>query len=260
MRTIQQIKQSIIDYKNTINELNTLNNTSATSIYNLWAYITAKAIQDLEKIIDDFETEIEIKISNSIWGTIEWYANTAKKFQLGDAIEQLPDNQPYSVIDTEKQIITRVSVKEQPDRLTFKVAKGNANNPLPLSNTEKTQFEAYIKKISIAGVNTEIVSLPADIIACTLTIEYDKQYNASNLYAKIVQAIKDFIFNINFDAILYKNDLIQSVEKIEGVINVNQDTAIITITQGTTITLGTKAVLSAGYAILSESSSSFILI
>jgi hypothetical protein len=247
-RTVNEIKQAILTQKSLEPELSGLNSTSLVAIWNLWAYIAAVIINVLEQMWDLFRAEVQAKIDASRWGTARWYVEIAKKFQLGDNIEQLPDNQPYSVIDPEKQIVTRASFREGAGVLTLKVAKGDVDNPEALSVGEKSQFEAYINKMKAAGTEVSVVSLEADQLRITASISYDAIYTLIDIQADVEQAIRDFLFIIPFDGVFYKNKLIEAIEDVEGIINVNADTAELRAVQGANnVLVGSTYITEAGY-------------
>ena len=260
-RSVEEIKTSIVAKKDSDPLLNEVDSSSAVADWNLWAYMVAVFHNILEQLWDAFKVEIQQKIDNSSWGTAPWYIVIAKLFQLGDTVEQLPDNQPYSVVDVEKQIVTRASFREGGGVLTLKVAKGDAENPEALTSGEKTQFEAYINKMKAAGTEINVISLDADQLRINATIYYDALYAESTISAAVETAIINFLFKIPFDGIFYKNKSVDAIDDVLGVINVDQDNAIFTAIQGLNTTiLGSSYEMQAGYMQLDIDNSSITYI
>jgi len=247
-RTTSDIQAEIIAAKDADANLSTLNSVSLTAIWRLWTYIVAVVQVIHEQLWDAFRVEIETKIQNGIWGTLPWFVDTAKKFQYGDAVEQLVDNQPYSVIDEAKKIIKLASVTESGNLLNVKVAKGTAESPTALSGPELTAFTTYIGKMKPAGVIVNTTSLDADEFRITADVYYDGQYVLADIETAVQSAIEAFLFAIPFDGVFYKNKFSDAVDNVVGVVNIDQDTAEIRAVQGATNTLiGTKYQTIAGY-------------
>lgn len=247
-RTITEIQNEIIAAKNADPNLLTLNSTSQTAVWRLWTYIVAAVQVVLEQLWDAFRVEIEAKINAGVWGTLTWFVATAKKFQYGDAVEQLVDNQPYSIIDASKQIITLASVTEAGNLLNIKVAKGTASSPSALSGAELTAFTSYINKMKPAGVVVNTISLNADLFQITANIYYDGQYELTAIQNAVQEAIEAHLFTIPFDGVFYKNKLTDAIDDVAGVVNIDQDSAVMHAVQGATDTvIGTKYQTIAGY-------------
>ncbi len=235
--TLQEIKTQIVAAKNANVTLAGLNSPSLTAIWLLWIDIIAETLLVQQQLQDAFVAEVEAKIALATWGTTVWFVGIAKKFQYGDAVEQLPDNQPYSIIDVGKQIVTLASMTESGNILNMKVAKGTPASPTALSPAEIVAFTIYINKMKGAGTLVNVISLPADQLRLTATIEYDGQYLLSDIQTRVQTAVENFLFAIPFDGKFYKNKLIDAIDDEVGVVNFNQDTAIMRAIQGATDTL-----------------------
>lgn len=247
-RAITDIQNEIIAAKNADANLSTLNSASQSAIWRLWSFIVATVQVILEQLWDAFRVEIETKIQNGVWGTLPWFVDTAKKFQNGDAVEQLVDNQPYSVVDVSKRIVTLASVTESGNILNLKVAKGTPASPTALSGPELTAFTTYIGKMKPAGVVVNTISLNADQFRITADVYYDGQYTLATIQTAVQTAIENFLFAIPFDGVFYKNKLTDAIDSVTGVVNIDQDTAVMRAVQGANNTLiGTKYQTIAGY-------------
>lgn len=248
MRTITEIQNEIITAKNADANLSALNSTSLTAVWRLWTYITAVAIYVHEALWDKHKIEINALVETAIWGTPKWYVATSKKFQYGDAVEQLVDNQPYSIVDTAKQIVTFASYREAFGIIVLKVAKGAIGSQVALTAPEKTAFEGFISKMKGAGDRVNVVSLPADALRIMATIYYDAQYPLATVQANVLDAINNFLFGLPFDGLLYKNKLVDAIDDATGVVNLDQDNATFRGVQGlNNILMATSYQTEAGY-------------
>lgn len=259
--TLQEIKAQIIAAKNANTALAGLNSPSLTAIWLLWIDTIANVLLVQQQLQDAFVAEVEAKIAQSLWGTAPWFIAIAKKFQLGDAVEQLANNEPYSIIDTAKQIVTLASFREGLGVLTIKVAKGTPATAQALSGSELIQFRSYMNKMKPAGAVLNCISLDADKLRVTATINYDGQYGLVDIQARVLTAIQDFLFNLPFDGTFYKNKLIDAIDNVAGVINIDQDLASLTAVQGAvTSAIGTSYIPQAGYMRFDEAFSTLTYI
>jgi hypothetical protein len=248
-RTIEEIFNSIVAEKNKRPELTGLNSPSASAIWRLWAHITAVAHHFVETLFDAFKIEITDIITRKEYGTPLWFVEKAKEFQEGDELAVIDGKTVYPVVDTAKQIIKRVAYKETAGGLLLKVAKQESDGAAgALSNEQVGQFSGYITKIKPAGLSVSVSSLNADKLRVTATVYYDPMY----LYAEVRQGIADgmaaYMENLPFDGIVYRNQIIDALQKVPGVIDVEIDT--ITLVQGAeTVDVLRLAETAAGYLV-----------
>jgi hypothetical protein len=217
-RTIEQIYDSILVAKRSRSELNVLSSPSASAIWRLWAYITAVAFYTVETYFDLFKAEVNDTISRKEYGTPVWYAERAREFQLGDQLAVIGGRTAYPVIDAAKRIVTRVAYKEAPGALTLKVAKGGENAEA-LSATELQQFKGYIERIKPAGVIVNAVSLNADRLQVVGTVYFNGILSPAVVKTAVEAALKAYMKNLDFDGQIYRNRLIDAVQRVEGVID-----------------------------------------
>lgn len=221
-RSLQVIKQQIIDTKNAQSSLSGLNSISTTAIYNLWAYVTATALYFQESLWDLFKTNLEAEIAIAPVGTDSWVSAQVSKFQYNSTnpqIIQLVNFVPsYPVIDPSLQIITRVSVKTLPNRLVaVKVAKQEP--PVGLTSSELNSLKGYLDEISFAGVQYNVTSLPADQLMVGATIYYNGQY-AAVIQSNVIQAINTYLQSVPFDNWIRLSKLEDAIQSVTGVTDV----------------------------------------
>ncbi len=236
-RKVTQIYDAIIAYKDNQSFLqdltpqndtsqqlaNDLNSDSKVAIWRLWAYTVAVAIWLHEVLWDLFKAEIEAKIANGIWGTVRWYQSEIFKFQFGDSLvyNALSGHYEYSVIDATKQIVKRCAVIESINGvLVIKVAKLNNNTPIPLLAAEETALTSYISKIKFAGTAVQIITGNGDLLRCEIEIIYDPITPVTIVAANVKSAINNYIANLDYNAQFRIIHLVDSIQKVEGVVDV----------------------------------------
>jgi len=223
MRTYNEIYQSIVDKKNSTAELSGLNSISQTAIWKLLAHITATAIFIFEGILYSEKTLIESQIARNKYGFIDWYSTESLKFQYGDSLvfDNATGVYSYDEIDETKRIIARAAAIENPitAQIRLKVAKDSGGTLIKLTGDELTAFRAYINAIKVAGTNILIVSDAADIISINGTVKFNSQYSESDISTAINAALNDYKLNFNYNGIIRKNDIIEVIRDVEGVVD-----------------------------------------
>lgn len=220
-RTIEQIKQQIITQKNADSTLSGLNSPSQTAIYNLWAFITAVAIGIFEQLLDLYKSDIETIVSKSHGSHLAWIRVKVLEWQNGDNIllNTTDYNYYYAVVDTLKNIVTRVSVNNAPNKtVIIKVAKSDP--PEPLSAGEVVALGAYINEICSAGITYLVTSTDSDKLYIRAEIFYNGQY-ASTIEDDVKGAIDLYLQNLssveNFNGVIKVSALQDAIQQVIGV-------------------------------------------
>src|ERR1035437_1529481 len=217
INTIQsQIKASITADPN----LSGLNSPSQVAIYTLWSYIVAVGIFIQESLWDLYQTNLNTQIANIPAWTDKWVQTQVLKFQYDSIVSQvvqLDSNfvPAYVPIDATKQIITRISVSTKPNRIVA-VKTAASLPPSALSAPQLTALQAYLDVIAPAGIKYICTSLAADQLMVGASIYYDGQYAAS-ISASVIQAINDFMANIEFDGYVKLSALETAILNVQGV-------------------------------------------
>ena len=152
MRTIQEIKKSMTDQvlrNETLTAALGLDKsisweeqTSSVSILNMLIYIVAVGHYILESMFDNFKSEVEERIAAAYPGSISWLWNRAMEFQDdNDMNAYFLENGAYQNVDASKRIIKYASVIEEYNTVVIKVS---GENYQPLTEEQKTSFEAYM--------------------------------------------------------------------------------------------------------------------
>lgn len=231
-RSIDEIKNVIIEEKSKRLELNELESDSKVSIFNGWAYICAVAIHSFEVIHDLFKEDINTILSTRINGTPQFYVNKAREYQDGDTIEVSSDGTriEYPVVDETKKIITRASFEEteisaqnNDKLLLIKVAKGDNGNLSPLNQEELVRFTSYLDRIKFAGTNIQAVSKIGDVLIPRITVYHDGLLPDSTILTRVNEAINTFMKDLSFDSALYVSKLFDAITAVENVTDVYAD-------------------------------------
>lgn len=172
-RSIQTIFNSIIAAKEANSALDGLDSTSATSVYRLWAWVTATVHNVIETMLDLFRVEMQVMLANLKPGSLLWYQVTCKAFQYGDDLTWINGQWAYATIDSTKQIIAQCSVTEGERGLVIKVAKLSGAEWVPLTTTELNAFTAYVAKMKFAGTKVVIVNSAANLLKIAATVYYN---------------------------------------------------------------------------------------
>lgn len=223
-RTIEEIKQEMLDTKATLSALDGLTSTSQVSVFGNLLYVEATQINVLIQLIDAYIAQIEVIINQQAIGSVDWLEAKILDFQYGDFVElnTTDFSISYPVINTANQIITRCSVKEAGNLVVLaKVAKSDP--PEALISAEIAALEDYINTIKPAGTQINVVSLSPDRLYIVGTIYYSGQYS-SVIQANVEAALTAYMNNlssVNFNGVIKTTDISSTVQAVTGVTDVD---------------------------------------
>jgi len=194
-RSIAIIKQQIIEAKNNDPVLSAkLTSTSQTSVWNLWAYITAVSINLHEQLWDVFRKEIEDIAAKVVPGTAEWLRARVFEFQYDanntQAISLIDFVPKYPTVDAALRIVTNCSVTQSGNKVLVKVAKKSGDTLAPLTTNEINALKTYIDKIKFAGTNVITTSSNGDRIQVIGEVYYNGQYSLETMKLRVFEAVK----------------------------------------------------------------------
>ena len=224
-RTIEEIKQQLIDTKDSLPALSGLTSNSQVSLFGNLFEVTAINIGIFEQLIDAYISEIETIISAQAIGSITWIRQKALEFQYGDYVEldTTDFSISYPVLDTTKQIITRASVKEV-GNLIIQVKVAKSEPPAPLIAGEVTALTDYLTVIKPAGTQINIVSLDSDKLYLEGIVYYSGQYS-SVIQTNVETALGDYMEALsstdNFDGVVRVSEVNDIIQAVTGVKDVN---------------------------------------
>ncbi len=198
-----------------------VSSTSEAADWKLWLWVFAFGIHLFELVLDVLKTDIETKLANKQAGSLEWYVDKAKSFQLGYSLTvNTKGVLTYPVVDASKQIVKHASVTEQDGGILLKVAKyddDNALAPLSLTNGEFLQFQRYIENVKFAGTGITVTTLEADTINYNITVYYDPAFIPEGVQQEVLTRLEAFRLELGFDGLFYSSDFVKAILEVSGV-------------------------------------------
>lgn len=233
-RNITAIYNEIVLTKEQNVELQTLNSSSATAVWRLWAWIVAAAIFTVEMMHDLFIAEVESIIATHMPATLLWYRSICLQFRYGVALEVNEGRIGYPADDDTPPLIAQCSVREAADGLVVKVAKEVSGELVPLSIDymlpELDAFTAYLQAVKYAGTPVRIININANLLKIEATIIYDpllmtqSGVSLADGTRPVDVAVQAFLRNLPFDGRLKRSALIEAMKAATGVKDAYVDT------------------------------------
>ena len=232
-RTEKEIHDQILNELYTSSVLDIQAPLSSASLFYRFTRIIAAVIQTFERLMDTHKTQVETAIYEYKPGTPRWYRNMALAFQFGFDLLTDDDQFDNTNATTEQieasKVVKYCSVKEglESSKVILKVAGEQGDNLRKLTTDEITSFTAYMKEVSYAGVKLLIINNPADKLLLKMDVYIDPLViddNGTNIRTgvkTVEKALGNYLKNLPFDGELVVNDLIATLRKVEGVVNVN---------------------------------------
>jgi hypothetical protein len=243
-RNIAQIYNQMITEKETFSNLSNLSptaqinpaqslltdltSTSKVAIWRLIFYVVSVAIWI-------FENTIENEVSSSKSATVAWWVNVVKAFQYGDSLVWNGDEYIYQTIIPSHLIITQCAVNSANGIIYIKVATGT-ETLTPLTCTQLSALDAYIKLIAPLGTVYSIINNSADLLKIIYTVYIDPTIiylntsdptdalNGSLIVNNTVFPIVDSINNyiqyldaLSFNGTFYVSNLTNAIRLTPGV-------------------------------------------
>ena len=227
-RTLKEIYDEAVRERNKRMELNEFSSDSKLSILNGITWTVAAVIHSFETLLDVFAYDISETINRRINGTPDYYARALLQYQKGDELTVREDGLAfgYASVDESKRIITQVSYDESSDdvnldsKLVLKVATGDKGNLSAVDEEELVQIRAYLAKIKFAGTRVEVTSLPGDLLVPRLSVFWDGAISEAEVFDNIEEKLKEYMMNIEFNAIVYVSKVMEAIRSAEHVTDV----------------------------------------
>lgn len=196
---------------------------SKVAEWRLLTWVVAAAIQAFELLLDLFRTEVVELTSKTTAGTKPWFAEMCRRFQNGHTLEFDNDTATfyYARQDPAARIIKVVAVVEGEKKLSVKVAKQDAEGKIVPLTGEKQNFINYLKTISPAGIQINVVSTTADTIRYHLKVYYDPSFPVETVRTSVLAAMDQYKTSLDFDAKFYPQRLLNAIMTVGGVVTVH---------------------------------------
>lgn len=197
--------------------------TSKVAEWRLWTYVVAAAIYAFEVLLDLFRSEVDEKTSKITPGSATWYHQMCLRFQNGYELKF--DTKTallyYEVDDPDACIIKVAAISESRNSILLKVAKLDAGEIItPLDTEELRNFTGYVEAIKFAGLQTEIMSIPADLIRYDMEVFYDPAIPAVTVERNVKEALAAFRITQSFDAMFYPQKMVEAALAAVGVVTI----------------------------------------
>lgn len=234
-RSTQEIYNQIIDEKETFSSLNgltpnpesasnllaDLSSGSKVALWRLFAWIVAYAHRILELVWDAFKVEVETLVEQAKVGTLAWWVNEMKLFQLGDSLTI--DSRGFAVYDPvtpANRIIVQCAAQTASGFVFLKAAKQGASDLAPLTSGELTQAQAYADDITPAGVQPVVQSFVSDLLTYDIAVIHTGLRAPTDVQADVEAAVDNYIENLPFDGVFVVNQFVDAIQAVAGVVSV----------------------------------------
>jgi hypothetical protein len=225
--------------------LNQINSASVVAVWLLFLYIVADAMNTLEVMWDNMMVQLNQAAASAVVCNLPWYESIMQQWQHGYSLAWNPNTRRAYYVDTVSQAAVasqllnpinggRVSMNEVTninfDGVVAKVAKSDGNGGLMQLDTtpggEADNAAYYLKRQKPAGVQTSLITLPADKLKLDMVVPYDGQLDLPTFQAAFIAAVNSFLSvqqaigtpGIIFDGLFVTDTFIDYCENIPGVI------------------------------------------
>lgn len=206
---------------------------AAVSIESIIFYIVSVAIYAVEFLFAQHIVEVESREDQMRVGNIAWWINLCKIWQFGDELEynDTTNVYEYAAINEANKIIKFATVREGNAGLQLLVCMADdAGLPAKMledPGTERDAFDAYIRKVKIAGLPLSWGSYNADQVKVILTVQRDAlvMNAAGELIASstkpVLLKLQEYVAGLAFgNGVINKTKLIDAVQAADGVLDV----------------------------------------
>lgn len=227
MAELTALQPNISSYQTLLADLTT---QSKVAVWRLIFFVVAVSIWTVEKLFDEHTTAVEKRISELVPGTLFWYKSVALKFQIGHVLEWDAQKMVYEYpfTDADTQIVKLCAVSESGGYLAMKLAKLDVDgNPEKLSSGELLAFKTdYMERMKYAGVFINYISVDPDKLRLKLKVFYNPSVLApdgsllvDSSKFPVNDTVNDYLKLLPFNGVFNVTDLIDKLQKVNGVIN-----------------------------------------
>lgn len=210
-----------------------LTTTSLTAIFGEMAYIIAQDENLSEQAMDDYITQIRTYAQQSPAASLNWIAAQAFLYQYDpslnpntNALNIVNGAVAYPTVDPQFNIVSRCAALVDGNNIVqIKVAQSDP--PAQITGTAFTQLQDYFNAKGTAGINYNVTSRAADLIAIYGTVYYKSGY-AGVAQTNVENALRAYLANIaiysvgsqepiNYDGLIKVSEIIDTIKNTEGV-------------------------------------------
>lgn len=236
-RTIGQIYNEIVSYKDTQPALSGLTPVSDTStsllaaltsaskvaLWRLWAFCIAAAIYTHEVLWDIFRNEVEAVIAAGHAGTARWLRDRVLEYQHGDNLvfDVATGRYVYDPVIPSNRIVAQAAVVEGNNGVVgIKVAASSGAGLVALDNDQVAGLVSYVKLVRFAGTRFAVISGDGDVIRINAEVFYQGVFTLSVVQAAVEAAILAYLQGLPFNGEYRNSSLVDVVQAVPGVVDV----------------------------------------
>lgn len=190
-------------------------------------YTTAFVMYTREKALDRWLEKVEQTAEATRYGTKQWWHKMVLKWQKGYQIEVDSEGMmDYGIENESAKIIKYAAIVPDGRTVYVRVAKEDGDNLQRLSNEELSEFATYLDNIKPLGIKVQGQSLNACELSITMKVYYYGEHEQSKVESAVKTAIEEYLKNITFGGVVFRNKIIDAVQGVEGVsdVEVKQNT------------------------------------
>lgn len=186
----------------------------------------ANAAAVCEQRLDQYQSDIETMIAQASPQTAPWFQAQMFKFQFDATDPQIIKFDTttfapfYNTVDEDKQIIKYCSVTPGPFGTTLiKIAAQVSGFPSDIESAYPGSLDAatsYARLLSVPGITINVQSGNSDKLYIAATIYYQGLYSAV-ISDSVIEAIKAYLFGIQFNGVVILSDLERAIKAVSGV-------------------------------------------
>lgn len=196
---------------------------STVSVESILFYTVAVCIWTLETLFDRFRSDVSTRIDEIIAHRPKWYRDKVLAFMKDKTL--VPDKDYYDTSAMSESDIAAAKVvkhavaTENKDAsiLTIKVAGETNGTRAPLAKEVEAQLISYIQEIKDAGVRINLVNIAPDEFNLSCDIYYNPMLLPENVQNACIDAVKGYIENLPFNGMYTNMDLVDTLQKVDGV-------------------------------------------
>lgn len=214
---LAELTTDIVDEEDLANaiEMSTLDDSQVAewvTILEIMAY-HSKIVQDgMQSAI----TEIKNTILRDRIPDLNWVIQKILLYQDTDPVILIDGIPGYAVVDTNKQILGSVTIRPKLNNLEVKV---RTKSGVLLTPEQRVSLTYYIFRVVGAGTRLTLINYDPDRITLNMEIIYDGTKDLTTLKTSVAAAINTYLSNVEFDASILVNKLVDGIQKVDGVID-----------------------------------------
>ena len=196
---------------------------SKVSVESILFYTVAVCIWTLEMLFDRFRSDVSTRIDEIIAHRPKWYRDKVLAFMKDKTLVADKDYYDISAMSESDiaaaKVVKHAVATENKDAsiLTIKVAGETNGTRAPLVKKGEAQLVSYLQESKDAGVRINLVNIAPDEFNLSCDIYYNPMLLPENVQNACIDAVKSYIENLPFNGMYTNMDLVDTLQKVDGV-------------------------------------------